>query len=56
VARIFLKDKKSRHVGWFQDELCAAGAYDRVARELLGDKATLNFPDQAPESAVARAA
>ena len=32
-------------IGDFPDELSAARAYDKKARELHGDKAALNFPD-----------
>lgn len=33
-------------VGWFDSEIDAAEAYDRVARERYGEFAVLNFPEQ----------
>jgi hypothetical protein len=38
---------KATYVGCFEDEVEAARAYDRVAVELKGAKARLNFPTQA---------
>jgi hypothetical protein len=38
-------DKKTRHIGYFTDEVEAAKAYDRKAKEHFGDFAYLNFPD-----------
>lgn len=35
-------------IGAYRDEEEAARAYDRKARELLGDRARLNFPGEAP--------
>lgn len=37
---------KSIHLGSFDDEAAAARAYDRKARELFGQYAYLNFPEQ----------
>ncbi len=37
-------NKKSMHIGSFDDEAEAARAYDKTARELQGDFATTNFP------------
>jgi hypothetical protein len=44
LARICLKYKQI-HIGCFNDEVEAARAYDRKARELFGAFAYLNFPD-----------
>lgn len=38
---------RSIHLGSFDDEVAAARAYDRKARELFGEYAYLNFPDDA---------
>ena len=38
-------DGKGRKIGRFRDEVEAAEAYDRAARELFGEHARLNFPD-----------
>lgn len=40
------RDGKLRHVGHFQDEVQAAKAYDRAARQVFGEFAWLNFPDE----------
>ena len=37
-------DGKTRYIGKFDDDADAGRAYDAVARTLLGDAATLNFP------------
>jgi hypothetical protein len=34
---------RRRHLGYFADELEAAGAYDAAAKELHGEHAGLNF-------------
>jgi hypothetical protein len=39
------KDRVTRHLGTFRDEIAAAQAYDEAARELFGEHARLNFPD-----------
>jgi hypothetical protein len=39
------KDRVTRHLGSFRDEVAAAQAYDEAARELFGEHARLNFPD-----------
>jgi hypothetical protein len=35
------------YVGLFKDEIDAAKAYDKAAREIYGDRAVLNFPKEA---------
>ena len=50
VAEITCKGKRY-HLGYFHDEIEAAKAYDRKARELFGPFARLNFPDEAPAPA-----
>jgi hypothetical protein len=42
-----------RHLGWFVNEVDAALAYDQAAREYLGNKAQLNFPDLPPQPQMA---
>ncbi len=44
-----------RHIGRFDEEEDAAEAYDKAARELFGDHASLNFPDAGERSARAAA-
>jgi hypothetical protein len=39
------KDRVTRRLGSFHDEIAAAQAYDEAARELFGEHARLNFPD-----------
>ena len=50
VAEITCKGKRY-YLGYFDDEIEAAKAYDRKARELFGPFARLNFPDEAPAAA-----
>lgn len=52
VAAISAGDK-TYHLGLFRTALDAAHAYDFKARELFGDFARLNFPDEAPHLPVA---
>lgn len=40
-------ESKSKHIGVFEDPKEAAKAYDKVAKELYGERARLNFPDEA---------
>lgn len=37
---------RKRHLGFFDDEAAAARAYDGIAREVHGDFARLNFPEE----------
>lgn len=45
------KDRVTRKVGRFLDEIDAARAYDAVAREVFGEFACVNFPDLQPLTA-----
>lgn len=44
VAQITSK-KRRLHIGYFADEVAAAHAYDRIARQLYGEFARLNFKE-----------
>jgi hypothetical protein len=39
------KDKQAYKLGYFEDEIAAAQAYDEKAIELYGEFARINFPD-----------
>lgn len=39
-------NSKNRHIGYFSDKEDAARAYDRAAKELHGEFAYLNFPNE----------
>jgi hypothetical protein len=39
------KEGRCRRLGYFDDEIAAAEAYDEAARELFGEHARPNFPD-----------
>jgi hypothetical protein len=42
-------DGKNKNLGYFDDQVTAAKAYDKKAKELFGEYAYLNFPDDATE-------
>ena len=45
TAKIYV-DKKEDYLGYYGTEIEAAKAYDKKAKELFGDKAILNFPEE----------
>jgi hypothetical protein len=47
-------DGKPMHIGYYDDPIEAARAYDRKAIELFGEFARLNFPDDVRQGSVAR--
>jgi hypothetical protein len=44
IARIYV-GTKAVHLGFFKDDIKAAKAYDKAAKELRGEYEALNFPD-----------
>lgn len=44
---VYVPGEGTKYAGRYFDEMEAARAHDRKARELLGDRAKLNFPDEA---------
>lgn len=49
------KDRQHRNLGYFDDEIDAAEARDEAARELFGEHARLNFPDDGSQRSFADA-
>jgi hypothetical protein len=47
------KDQVSRTLGHFDDEIEAAEARDKAARELFGEHASLNFPEEGERGHIA---
>ena len=43
-ATIYL-NRRAKHLGYFENEIDAARAYDKAAREMFGDLALTNFED-----------
>jgi len=44
-AACIKREGKQKHLGYFDNEIDAAKAYDQAARKLHGEYASLNFPD-----------